>query len=86
MSQCRAILAELERNVGQWVPMPRLVAASGAYAVHSRISELRAAGHVIETRVQIGRPTHSFYRLMPATPAVDAPSQVPQDSSIRLSD
>lgn len=63
-SQCRLILAELIRRHGQWVPMPELVAASGAYAVHSRISNLRAYGLQIETKIEGCRPRKSFYRLV----------------------
>ena len=65
-SQCACILAELELHAGEWVAMPRLVLCSGAYAVHSRIADLRKRGHRIEQRNE--RPKgkksiHSFYRL-----------------------
>lgn len=46
-SQCDAILARLRLARGAWVPMPILAAESGAYAVHSRISDLRRRGHRI---------------------------------------
>ena len=46
-TQCAAILRELEANQGNWVPMPRLYECSGAFAVHSRIADLRKAGHTI---------------------------------------
>lgn len=52
-SQCECILAVLQRSVGHldgWVAMPRLARESGAYAVHSRVSELRKRGHRIEQR------------------------------------
>ena len=63
MTQNAAILAELVRRHGQWVAMPDLAAAAGCYAVHSRISDLRAEGHQIETKVEGARPRKSFYRL-----------------------
>ncbi len=45
--------------------MPRLVAVSGAYAVHSRVSDLRARGHVIAHRnVHRKGQVHSFYMLI----------------------
>lgn len=65
-TQNQLVLAELVRRHGQWVPMPELAAASGAYAVHSRISDLRAAGLEIEVKVGGVRPRHSFYRLVSA--------------------
>lgn len=66
-SQEALILEELARHPGEWVPMPRLAAVSGAYAVHSRISGLREEGHPIECRVDRSeRPYRSQYRLVPA--------------------
>ena len=64
MTQCQAILAELARRHGQWVPMPELAHVSGAYAVHSRISDLRDGGYDIEVRVEGVRPRKSYYRLV----------------------
>lgn len=65
LSQCERILDYLEYCVGQWVPMPHLTEVSGAYAVHSRIADLRKRGHIIEQRCdQSGRNKHSFYRLV----------------------
>jgi hypothetical protein len=46
-TQCEAILARLERARGKYVSLPELARVSGAYAVHSRISDLRAWGHDI---------------------------------------
>lgn len=64
-TQCGAILARLEAAGGDWVPMPELAQASGAFAVHSRVAELRSWGHVIEQRSQRdGRKVWSFYRLV----------------------
>lgn len=63
-TQCDRILAVLSEHHGEWVEMPALAAASGAYAVHSRVSDLRADGHVIETRVTGVRPRKSSYRLV----------------------
>lgn len=63
-TQCSRILAALEDARGAWVPMPNLAAASGAYAVHSRVAELRSWGHVIAHRNERhGRTVRSFYRL-----------------------
>lgn len=64
MTQSESILDVLQRRRGEWIPMPELAAASGAYAVHSRISDLRADGHQIETRVEGARPRRSYYRLV----------------------
>lgn len=64
-SQNAAILALLRARAGQWVPMPELAAASGAYAVHSRIADLREDGHEIENQVDRSeRPCRSSYRLV----------------------
>jgi len=63
-SQAAAILARLLETPGAWVPMPELAAISGAYAVHSRISDLRKRGYTIECKVVCRRPKHSFYRLV----------------------
>ena len=64
-AQADIILAELRRFAGEWVPMPQLAALSGAYAVHSRISDLRKRGYEIDHKneVSAGRVTKSFYRL-----------------------
>ncbi len=64
-TQCALILTALQQRVGQWVPMPELVAICGGYAVHSRISDLRSAGHRIEHKNEWqGKQCHSFYRLV----------------------
>lgn len=63
-SQCQLILGELLQKVGQWVPMPTLVEVSGSYNVHSRISDLRKAGHGIRQRSsRLGRKVVSYYML-----------------------
>ena len=47
-----------------WVTLPQLVAISGGYAVHSRVSDLRKRGYDIEqTSVRRAGKVHSFYRL-----------------------
>lgn len=64
-SQCDRIQAALEAKRGQWVAMPDLWRASGAFAVHSRISDLRKKGLDITQeshRDQAGL-VHSFYKL-----------------------
>lgn len=64
LTQCERILDVLTLTRGRWIPMPWLAAASGGYAVHSRIAELRARGHVITQRSErSGRKILSFYRL-----------------------
>lgn len=66
-SQNAAILRRLRRCLGRWVSMPALVECSGSFNVHSRIDELRGAGHVIENRKKRrpgSRAWHSTYRLV----------------------
>lgn len=63
-TQCDRILAELRRAQGDWVAMPHLAAVSGAYAVHSRISDLRKLGLDIEVKIEGTRPKQSYYRLL----------------------
>lgn len=66
-TQCDRILAHLQQRVGQWVPMPELHSASGSYVVHSRISDLRERGHLIDNRTEHVRGLcRSFYRLREA--------------------
>jgi hypothetical protein len=65
-SQNTRILAELQRCAGQWVPMPSLCRSSGSYNVHSRISDLRRAGHTIlqeNRRTPGSKLIRSFYQL-----------------------
>ena len=64
-TQNQLILERLMQSAGEWVPMPELAQCSGSMNVHSRISNLRDRGHVIEVRLQGIRPKHSFYRLVP---------------------
>lgn len=67
-SQADKILKRLEsaRTFGGWVPMPTLSDASGAYAVNSRVAELRKRGYVIENKVtrQQDGTRMSWYRLV----------------------
>jgi hypothetical protein len=64
-TQSTLILEQLQKKAGQWVPMPELVGISRAYAVHSRISDLRKRGHVIEHKNEhVDGLCHSFYRLI----------------------
>jgi hypothetical protein len=48
LREVEKILARLQESPGEWVAMPELYRVSGAFAVHSRISDLRKRGHVIE--------------------------------------
>jgi hypothetical protein len=64
-SQAKLILDELQSRQGEWTPMPVLSLLSGAYAVHSRIAELRSMGFTIDHRNEKhGRVIKSFYRLV----------------------
>lgn len=69
-SQADKILRYLQAEVGSWnkgwVSMPDLAAFSGAYAVHSRIAELRRRGHTIENRIEqrYDGTRLSWYRLV----------------------
>jgi hypothetical protein len=66
LSQNAAILAALIEHNGKWVSMITLHRASGSMAVHSRIADLRLAGHTIKNKsVQKGRMKHSSYKLEP---------------------
>ena len=68
-TQCEIILDSLRLHAGAWVSMVHLHLLSGSMAVHSRIADLRAAGHQIEQRSERkGRMVHSSYRLI-ETPA-----------------
>lgn len=67
-TQAQRILDKLREHANQWVAMPLLAEISGAYAVHSRIAELRnRLGHHIEHRnepIKGSRTKRSFYRLV----------------------
>ena len=65
-SQATKILQRLTATAGIYVAMPELAGYSGAYAVHSRIAELRKRGHVIENRTQQAKDGTrlSWYRLV----------------------
>lgn len=68
-SQASKILARLQREPGEWVPMIALARISGAFAVHSRIADLRRAGHIIDHQnLRYGKKIHSYYRLADASP------------------
>lgn len=66
MSQCEKIATVLLARRGEWVAMTDLWQASGAFAVHSRISDLRKGGMSIDHRNEraANGVTHSFYRLL----------------------
>jgi len=64
MSQSNDILAYLKQRPNRWVPMPVLARISGAYAVHSRASDLRKRGHDVENKtIEQDGTKKSFYRL-----------------------
>lgn len=68
-TQGERILEALEARRGEWIPMPELAAAGsgtpgGFCMVHSRVADLRRAGHVIGHRNEwVDRQCHSYYRL-----------------------
>ena len=64
-TQNALILARLQASPGEYVPMPELAAVSSAYAVHSRISDLRRAGWPIgkPRLTRRGRTVCSSYQL-----------------------
>lgn len=63
-SQCARIARALRRRAGQWVPMTLLWRVSGAFAVHSRIADLRKQGLAVAHKNEWrGRKVVSFYRL-----------------------
>lgn len=65
-SQCDLILGRLLLTPGLWVPMPELARVSGAYAVHSRVADLRRRGIRIDQRnARRGRLVLSSYRIQP---------------------
>ena len=65
-SQAAKILQRLTAAGGVYVAMPELAEFSGAYAVHSRVAELRKRGHAIQNRTQKAKDgtRMSWYRLM----------------------
>lgn len=65
-SQCDKIRDHLAAS-SRWVPMPELWRVSGAFAVHSRISDLRKQGWNIEQRSERAEDgtVMSYYRLKP---------------------
>jgi biotin operon repressor len=68
-SQAQTILECLQLHRGAWVSMLHLHQQSGSMAVHSRISDLRSAGHDIEHKNEtVERIVHSYYRLKPIAP------------------
>ena len=63
-SQSDRIHRRLRESSGEWVDLPELVKCSGAYAVHSRVSDLRKRGvHVEHRNIRHGKTVMSFYRL-----------------------
>lgn len=64
-TQKQKILRELLRMFGEWVEMPVLWRVSGAFAVHSRIADLRRDGFEIEHKNKWDDGIcKSFYRLV----------------------
>lgn len=68
-SQSSLILSALRAAKGRRVSLPDLHAVSGALAVATRISNLRAAGHVILNETRNG---HSEYWLIEPQPQKEA--------------
>jgi hypothetical protein len=67
-SQNALVLERLQRTPGEPVPMPELVAVAGGFAIHSRISNLRALGHDIRNILipAANGKRHSYYQLIQA--------------------
>lgn len=64
-SQTAKIARALRASKPNWIAMTDLWRASGAFAVHSRIADLRRLGMSIENKRETnGRIVHSFYRLL----------------------
>ena len=69
-TQCAIILARLQKTPGEWVPMVARARIAGGYAVHSRISDLRSRGHIIDHHnLRYGKKIHSYYRLSDSSPS-----------------
>lgn len=50
----------------RWCAMPRLAEEIGAYAVHSRVADLRGQGLVVVNKIRVMRGQRwSFYRYLP---------------------
>ena len=65
-SQCTRVLFYLQACYPSWASLPKLVAESGGYAVHSRVADLRKQGHTITNMVDRStKPYKSFYRYCP---------------------
>jgi hypothetical protein len=59
------IARRLTEEIGGWVAMTELWRCSGSMNIHSRISDLRKEGMVIENhKKREGRQIHSSYRLV----------------------
>jgi biotin operon repressor len=66
-SQAAKILQILTDAGGEWVPLPTLMRRSRSAVVHSRISDLRKAGHQIDWLPgRAGKKVRSWYRLVPS--------------------
>ena len=68
MTQNDRLEAIFREHPGEWLPMPDLARGIRAYAVHSRVADLRRRGMQIESRstTQPGtRQRHSFYLWAP---------------------
>lgn len=65
-SQTQKVVERLRAAKGNWVPMPDLWQASGAFAVHSRVSDARIKlGLTIDQRNEhVNGECHSFYRIV----------------------
>ena len=71
-SQNDRLQAHFQACAGEWLAMPDLVRVVGAYAIHSRVAELRKRGMMIvnkRVREPGSRLCHSFYRYVPPHPS-----------------
>lgn len=65
-SQAFRILSRLKQSQGEWVAMPELCRISGSLNCHSRITDLRKQGYIIdqENQRQADGAMNSVYRLV----------------------
>lgn len=73
-TQNAIILARLQQSPGEWVPMPELCQLAASYNCHTRINDLRDAGHTIENYQETRpgtRTRKSYYRIL--TPQTVSP-------------
>lgn len=73
-TQNARLLRIFRARPNEWIPMPELAELIGAYAVHSRVADLRTKhGMTIRTRTEGTQPRKSFYMYEPeGSPSTDS--------------